>query len=77
VGKEDGDMKFNPDKSVGGRTNEQRADDADWALRQPRSEPTEENIIDLITNLLHLADREGLDCQQIIGAAIQHHETER
>ena len=61
------------------RTNETRAEEARAAVSsmQLPHEETEANIIDLITNLLHLAHQEGLDPQAILRMAETHFEEER
>lgn len=57
--------------------NEERADfAADTILTMDMEDDTEGNIIDLMTNLLHLADREGLDPYEMLRFAQHHYEIE-
>ena len=59
-------------------TNEERAAIADEALNAlpEREDDTWTDIIDLTTNLLHLAHQEGLDPQTILRMAETHLEEE-
>jgi len=59
-------------------TNEERASRAaDMVQSFGWREGAETDIIDLITNLLHLAHQEGLDPQAILRMAETHFEEER
>jgi len=58
-------------------TNEERAARGEEPLALMHQGPTEENIIDLVTNLLHLAHQEGLDPQAILRMAEIHFEEEK
>jgi hypothetical protein len=61
--------------------NDERADRADYIVGQYITEHgdagTEETITDIIANLLHLAEREGLVPDSIIALARLHYEVER
>jgi len=77
---------YDPDKCTfnGGRTNEQRAagaEDGVQAAHQARGEYgqiiSEDGIRDLLADLGHLCDREGLDFVKIISAAKKDWRSER
>lgn len=70
-------FKFRPRKSIdgpGGATNGTRAEWAEEALavfredKYPERDDHEAPIMDLISDLLHLADREGLDGEALLEA---------
>jgi len=63
-------------------TNGQNAKDAETAVRTqkdcPRSRPLEAWMIeDLLTNLMHLCDREKLIFEDLVEQAYTHHAAER
>lgn len=58
-------------------TNSKRATLALNALPRHARADRETAITDLVANLLHLCDREGLDFEEITERALWHHRTER
>lgn len=69
---------WNPDKSEGYITNAERAAIAESCLLVKKyCDEKRENITDLISDLLHLCDREGLDAEEIVDNAKMHWEAER
>ena len=78
-------FKFNPNKRdvPGGRTNGQRAEGAESAAssacraRGEHVAADEDAVRDLIADLGHLCDREGLDYEAIINTAMQDWRAER
>lgn len=63
-------------------TNGKNAKDAEAAVRTqadcPKSRPLEEWMLeDLLTNLMHLCDREKYNFDELVGSAYTHHAAER
>ncbi len=78
-------MHFEPDKEVGGRTNGDRATAAEVAVRYYREfmhldgEPLYDCVQDLLSDLMHLCDREDIDFSEALSSAVMNyeHESER